>query len=161
MLRKEIYQNITLIKENFVTMNNPEKLQFLCSLSETEQGTMSIFWRASFPSGNWNFNGNQLCSITYPGYMINTMILTSTLSIFHSFPATYHLALLMVCTFHSSLDMHDAAHTMRISDIVTSAWLIDFCHKAIRPWALRSLSKNFMADIRISLRNTRGQSMLW
>ena len=47
-----------------------------------------------------------------PGYMINAMILTSTLSIFHSFPATYHLALPMVCTFHSSLDMHDAAHTM-------------------------------------------------
>ena len=41
--------------------------------------------------------------------------------------------LLMVCTFHSSLDMHDAAHTMRISDIATSAWLIDFCHKAIEP----------------------------
>ena len=61
------------------------------------------------------------------------MILTSTLSIFHSFPATYHLALLMVCTFHSSLDMHDAAHTMMISDIATSAWLIDFCHKAIEP----------------------------
>ena len=33
--------------------------------------------------------------------------------------------------FHSSLDMHDAAHTMMISDIATSAWLIDFCHKAI------------------------------
>ena len=31
----------------------------------------------------------------------------------------------------SSLDMHDAAHTMMISDIATSAWLIDFCHKAI------------------------------
>ena len=42
-------------------------------------------------------------------------------------------ALLMVCTFHSSLDMHDAAHTMMISDIATSAWLIDFCHKAIKP----------------------------
>ena len=56
-----------------------------------------------------------------PGYMTNAMILTSTLSIFHFFPATYHLALLMVCTFHSSLDMHDAAHTMRISDISTSA----------------------------------------
>ena len=36
-----------------------------------------------------------------------------------------------VCTFHSSLDMHYAAHTMMISDIATSAWLIDFCHKAI------------------------------
>ena len=50
---------------------------------------------------------------------------------FHSFPATYHLALLMVCIFHSSLDMHDAAHTMMISDIATNAWLIDFCHRAI------------------------------
>ena len=68
-----------------------------------------------------------------PGYMTNAMILTSTLSIFHSFPATYHLALLMVCTFHSSLDTHNAAHTMRISDIATRAWLIDFCHKAIVP----------------------------
>ena len=54
-----------------------------------------------------------------------------TLSIFHSFPAAYHLAVLVVCTFRSSLDMHDAAHTMMISDIATSAWLIDFCHKAI------------------------------
>ena len=52
----------------------------------------------------------------------------SALSIFHSFPATYHLVLLMVCIFHSSLHMHDAAHTMIISDIDTSAWLIDFCH---------------------------------
>ena len=59
------------------------------------------------------------------------IILISTLSIFHTFPATCHLALLMVCTFHSSLDMHDAAHTMMISDIATSAWLIDSCHKAI------------------------------
>ena len=66
-----------------------------------------------------------------PGYTTNVMILTSTLSIFHSFPAACHLVLSMVCTFHSSLDMHDAAHTKRISDIATSAWLIDFCHKAI------------------------------
>ena len=29
--------------------------------------------------------------------------------------------------------MHDAVHTMMISDIATSAWLIDFCHKAIEP----------------------------
>ena len=62
---------------------------------------------------------------------LNVMILTSTLSIFHSFPATYHLALLMVCIFHISLDMHDAVHTMMISDISTSARLIDFCHEAI------------------------------
>ena len=65
------------------------------------------------------------------------------------------------CIFHSSLDMHNAAHTMRISDIVTSAWLIDFCHKATEPWGLRSLSRDFMEDIRISLRNTIGQSMQW
>ena len=37
-----------------------------------------------------------------PGYMTNVMILTSTLSIFHSFPPTYHLALLMVYIFRSS-----------------------------------------------------------
>ena len=35
--------------------------------------------------------------------------------------------------------MHDAVHTMMISDIATSAWLIDFCHKAA---ALR-LEKSF------------------
>ena len=29
--------------------------------------------------------------------------------------------------------LHDAAHTMMISDIATNAWLIDFCHKAIKP----------------------------
>ena len=51
--------------------------------------------------------------------------------ILHSFPATYYLALLMVCIFHSSLDIHNAVHTMMISDIATSAWLIDFCHKDI------------------------------
>ena len=55
----------------------------------------------------------------------NVMSLTSTLSIFHSFPATYHLALLIVCTFHSSLDMHDAAHTMMISDINHHKCLVD------------------------------------
>ena len=65
-----------------------------------------------------------------PGYMTN-VILTSTLSIFHSFLATYHLALHMVCIFHRSLGMHDAVHTMMILYITTSAWLIDFCHKAI------------------------------
>ena len=74
---------------------------------------------------------------------------------------SFNLALLMVCTFRSSQDMHDAAHTMMISDIATNAWLIDFCHKAIKPWGLRSLSRNFMADIRISLRNIGGQSMQW
>ena len=80
-----------------------------------------------------------LTFIIYSGGKLSTrlydklMILTFTLSIFHTFPATYHLALLMVCTFHSSLDMHDAAQTMMISDITTSAWLIDFCHKAIWP----------------------------
>ena len=37
-----------------------------------------------------------------PGYITNVMILTSTLSIFHSFPTTYHLALLMVYIFRSS-----------------------------------------------------------
>ena len=38
--------------------------------------------------------------------------------------------------------MHDAAHTMMISDIATNAWLIDFCHKAIGYKALR-LEKSF------------------
>ena len=41
--------------------------------------------------------------------------------------------LLMVCIFHSLLDMHDAVHTMMISDIATSAWLINFCQKATQP----------------------------
>ena len=33
--------------------------------------------------------------------------------------------------------------------------------QAIKPRGLRSLSRNFMADIRISLRNIGGQSMQW
>ena len=33
--------------------------------------------------------------------------------------------------FHSFLNMHDVVDNMMISDITTSAWLIDFCHKAI------------------------------
>ena len=69
------------------------------------------------------------CELSFDKHVSN--LCKTAASIFHSFPATYHLALLMVCTFHSSLDMHDAAHTMMISDIATSAWLIDFCHKAI------------------------------
>ena len=59
------------------------------------------------------------------GYLTNVMILISTLSIFHTFPATYHLALLMVCTFHSSLYMHDAAHTMMISDTATRLYSLE------------------------------------
>ena len=31
----------------------------------------------------------------------------------------------------SSLDMHDAVHTKMITDIATSVWLNEFCHKAI------------------------------
>ena len=30
--------------------------------------------------------------------------------------------------------MHNAAHTMMISDIATSAWLINFFNKALYPW---------------------------
>ena len=67
------------------------------------------------------------------GGKLSTRLYDVIMSIFHSFPATYHLVLLMVCIFHSSLDMHDAVHTMMISDITTIAWLIDFCHKAIQP----------------------------
>ena len=54
--------------------------------------------------------------------------------------------------------MHDAAHIMMIVDIATSTWLIDFCIKATKSYALGSHFRNHMADIRISLRNTRGQS---
>ena len=38
--------------------------------------------------------------------------------------------------------MHDAAHNMMISDIATSAWLTDFCHKAIA-LRLEKLFKKF------------------
>ena len=54
--------------------------------------------------------------------------------------------------------MHDAAHIMMILDIATRAWFLDFCHKAIWPCGLRSHLRNFMADIKKSLRNTRGHS---
>ena len=63
--------------------------------------------------------------------MINMMNLTSTLPIFRSFPATYHLALLMVCTFHCSLDMHDAAQSMMNSDITTSQDLIEKYQRSV------------------------------
>ena len=93
------------------------------------------------------------------GFIKNVMILNSTLSIFHSFPATYHLGLLMVYTSRCSKDMHDAAHIMMISDITTSAWLIDFCHKTINPCGLRrSHLRKYLADIKISLRNARCRS---
>ena len=42
-----------------------------------------------------------------------------------------HLALLLVYTFHSSENMHDATHIMMIINIATSVWLIDFCHNPI------------------------------
>ena len=81
-------------------------------------------------SGNNMYTADNICKIVeflidnsfvqfQPGYMTNVIILAFTLSIFHSFPATYHLALLMVYTFRSS------------SDVATSAWLIDVCYKAI------------------------------
>ena len=47
--------------------------------------------------------------------------------------------------------MHDAAHIMMILDIATSPWLIDFC------LSLRSRLRNFVADIKILLRNTRSE----
>ena len=49
----------------------------------------------------------------------------------------------------------------KILNIATSAWLINFCHKAIQPCDLRSPLRNFVVDIRISLRNTEGQSRKW
>ena len=52
-----------------------------------------------------------------PSYMTNVMTLIFTLSIFHYCQVIYHLALLMVFTSRSSLDMQDAAHTMMISGI--------------------------------------------
>ena len=93
--------------------------------------------------------------------MTNVMILTCKLLIFHLFLATYHLALLMVYIFHSSKDVHHAAHIMMILDITTSARLIHFCLKATKSYGLRSPLRNFMADIDISLENTRSQSRQW
>ena len=52
-----------------------------------------------------------------PSYMTNVISLIFTLSVFHSCRVIYHLALLMVFTSRSSLDMQDAAHAMMISDI--------------------------------------------
>ena len=44
--------------------------------------------------------------------------------------------------------MHDAAHTMMISDIATSAWLIDFCHKAYIALRLEKSFKKFYGRYR-------------
>ena len=43
LLRKEFYRKITLIEENFITMNNSGKVQFLFRLSETEKETICQF----------------------------------------------------------------------------------------------------------------------
>ena len=51
--------------------------------------------------------------------------------------------------FRSSSDMQDTARITMLLDIAPSAWLIDFCHKAILPCDLRSLLRNFMVDVRI------------
>ena len=71
------------------------------------------------------------------------MILTSTLSIFHFFPAIYHLALLMVC------DGFRYRHRYLVDRLLLEDYM------ALRlEWSF----KNSMADIRISLINTSGQS---
>ena len=49
--------------------------------------------------------------------------------------------------------MHDSAHITVILDIVASVWLIDFCQKATKSCGLGSRLRNFMAHIKISLRN--------
>ena len=43
VLRKEFCQKIAPIKENFVTMNKSEKVEFLFSLSQTEKVTICQF----------------------------------------------------------------------------------------------------------------------
>ena len=54
------------------------------------------------------------------------MILTSELSIFHSFPAVYHLGLHMVCAFRNSYDIEDAAHITMILDIFMFSGVVLF-----------------------------------
>ena len=94
-----------------------------------------------------------------PGYMTNMMILTFTLSTFPFLSSNIPSGPSYVAdTFCSSYDMQDAAHITMILDIARSAWLIDFCHKATLPCGLRSRLRNFMADIKVSLRNTKGQT---
>ena len=63
--------------------------------------------------------------------MTNVMTLISTLSIFYCYQVMYHLALRMVFTSRSSLDIQDAAHTMMISDIVIKCWLKGLCLRDI------------------------------
>ena len=67
---------------------------------------------------------NKESSFIVKGFFVRTIFFHRTIS----FTLFQRIG---VFFFHSSLDMHDAAHTMMISDIATSAWLIDFCHKAI------------------------------
>ena len=50
-----------------------------------------------------------------------------------------------------------SAQIMMILDVVTGAWLVDFRLKATKFYGLISHSRNFMADIKISLRNNKGQ----
>ena len=63
-----------------------------------------------------------------PGYMTNVTTLISTLSIFHSWQVIYHLALLIVFTSHSSLDMQDAVHKMLVERLVSQG----YCYEHLR-----------------------------
>ena len=57
-LRKEFYCKMYPIKENSVTMNNSEKVQFLFSLSEIEKGTICQF--SKFVSQSFNIRESHM-----------------------------------------------------------------------------------------------------
>ena len=54
--------------------------------------------------------------------------------------------------------MRNAFDIIMTLDIATNAWLIDSYLKATKCYAWRCHLRNVMADIKIALRNTRGQS---
>ena len=87
--------------------------------------------------------------------MTNVMTLISTLSIFHSCEIKYQLAPPMVFTSRSSLDMENAAHTMMIPYIAIKRQLK--VSEGYRYQHLRNSFKSFMAHIKISLKNIKGQ----
>ena len=75
--------------------------------------------------------------------MTNAMILTSTLSIFHSFRVILHLALPMVYIFHSWWHTQDAAHIVTTLDIAINVWLMDSYLRAMKWNAYEKFIKNF------------------
>ena len=79
--------------DDLIVFNNKKFLDYLKGIYPSQltvqKLTNQITWQTTLIS-----HSSQTVEVIFqPGFMTNVIILTSALSIFHSFPATYHLAL--------------------------------------------------------------------